>query len=1417
MPQDTQTETSSVGFPVIGIGASAGGLRALEDFFDSMPADSGAAFVVIQHLSPDFKSLMQELLGKHTCMPVKQVTDGVALAPDTVFLIPPGQSLALTGGALHLTAQARDSGTSLHFPINLFFHSLGIEKKDQAIGIILSGTGSDGSQGIKTIAEQGGVVMVQDPHTAEFDGMPLSAIATGLPDMILPADELARLTYQVITSPDQRAVIQKNLLNSTQLERIIYLLKRYENIDFAQYKTSTLGRQISRRCIVSGNLTLDEYIQRLEHSEEERQTLRNDLLITVTHFFRDYRAWQYLKAEVLPKIVEKASSQEPIRVWVTACATGEEAYSIAILLRELMNAKLTTEQCNSIEVKIFATDIDPIALRKASLGIYTRDAMHNLTPEQIEKFFIPKEQGFEVTRAIREMVIFASHNLTKDAGFTQIDLVSCRNVLIYMQPDLQQRVLRNLHFSLKQHGALFLGESENLGSLSEEFRILQRKWKIFQKLRDVRLPPFHQTHAYLNTAANKKKLHELLPSNKQTAFDPLLETAFVALLQDRSATCLLVNRGSQLMHVCCDALGLLRIPAGRATQEVFRMLPESLHLPISTALHRAQRKDVKVRYGDCQIDEEGYSIDRISVEVSRQNCRVAGRFFMVMLEAVSLPKIADLSDSFAADTETAQYVQQLQQELQANRENLQATVEELEVINEEQQATNEELTASNEELQSTNEELHSVNEELYTVNAEYQLKIQELTELNNDLDNLIDNIDIGVVYLDGLMRIRKFTPAATLTFNLVETDIGRPLSHLSHNIENFDITETIALAHEQVRHMEFEVKIKDHGPYLLMQVFPYTNENKDFDGMILTLVDVNDIKISQKQLAAAKERLDGVNEALEQQVRDRTLELQKSQQLLHSITQSTPNGIYVYDLVGKKNVYANSFLERLLGYSAQQLQGLNSEITDLLLHPEDKQKLTQHHNRIANSSTDDNHIFEIEYRIRNADGSWRDFYSQDTIFKRSEDGKPTQILGTAIDVSDRKAASRNLEASEARFRQLYQNTPVMMHSIDLEGNLLSASDQWLKRLGYKDEEVLEKPIISVLGERFRPDLANGETPVWMSEAGCDRFECQFVCKNGDLIDVHLSAVADRDADGNVQRLLTVLIDVTEHKQTELEIQRYREHLEELVAVRAKELQETNELLKAEVNEHMRAQSELDRRARSLERSNADLEQFAYVVSHDLQEPLRAMTVFSQLLQQRYHLELDATASSYIENIVEGGIRMQALIDGILDFSRLTHRGQRFAPIDTRALVDTVLANLTTTLSENKATVTVDTLPDIAADESQISQLFQNLIVNAIKFKRAAPPTIHISAQPAADEANGWVFSISDNGIGISEDQQERIFSLFQRLHTRQELEGYGIGLAICKKIVERHNGNIWVESEPNQGSTFFFTLNVNSRLEEISH
>ena len=509
-------------FPVVGIGASASELRALENFFDHLPYDNGAAYVVIQHLSSDSPRLMKELLAQRTNMTIRQVTDGMKVEPNTVFLIPPGQNLILLGHSLRLTAQNRDSRRQSHFPIDLFFQSLAKACQDKAVGIVLSGTGSDGTRGIQSIAEMGGIVMVQSPDAAEFDGMPLSAIATSLTDLILPVDELAKATYQLVTSPTQRTELHQTATTKIQIKRIIAILERYEDIDFSRYKPTTINRRINCRRLIAGYSNLESYIQCLENSPDERGNLCNDILITVT--------WHHVKTQVLPNIIQSArEGSKSIRIWVTACATGEEAYSMAILLKELLG-----NNPGGIEVKIFATDIDPIALTKASSGTLPETTLRNLSHEQIERFFTPKDGTFEVSKALREMIIFANHNLTKDAGFTQIDLASCRNVLIYMQPDLQQQVLRSLHFSLKKDSYLFLGESENLGELQQEFTTKQQTWKIYQKLRDIRLPLLN--NHLLQAKANRIRLQANLPAPKTPKFDPLLADAIKAKLPSRQPT-----------------------------------------------------------------------------------------------------------------------------------------------------------------------------------------------------------------------------------------------------------------------------------------------------------------------------------------------------------------------------------------------------------------------------------------------------------------------------------------------------------------------------------------------------------------------------------------------------------------------------------------------------------------------------------------------------------------------------------------------------------------------------------------------------------------------------------------------------------------------------------------------------------------
>ena len=832
--------STAANFSVVGIGASAGGLRVLKDFFEHMPSDSGAAFVVVLHLSPDHESLMPELLQRHTHMPVRSIAEQMPIAPNTVFLIPPGQNLIVESNCFHLIPQERKQGHQLSFPIDLFFQSLGREVKEKAVGIILSGTGSDGVRGVQCIAEEGGLVLAQNPETAEFSGMPQNAIATDRVNLVLSPHELAQATYQFVTSPAVPTSLDKPVktqLAPTQLKEIIDLLEQHENIDFTQYKSGTLTRRIQRRCLLIDNGDLNTYIHRLKTSVEERSALRNDLLITVTRFFRDLAAWELLEQHVLPHLLKQSSSQQTLRIWMTACATGEEAYSMAMLLRELIDTS-----SSATTVKIFATDVDQIALDKASSGIFSELSVSTLSQERRDRFFLRRDDNrFEVSRSLREMIIFANHNLATDVGFTNVDVVTCRNVLIYMQYQLQYRVLRNLHFALKAEGILFLGESETLGTLEPEFKPLFSKWKIYQKVRDIKLPlPLREKD--IASPSVKKRLLTPNPLSASHHFDPKLEAAFKSLLHRYEATCLLLDQQAQLSHVCSDALNLLRVPNGKLSKNAIDMLPGSLQLPLSAALHRIhQGKENRVQHKGCKVVENDSALP-VRLELRKEgSSRTQDEFLMVTITRELCPTLVHLSDQTKMDAANTQYVLQLENLLQQTQERLQATVEELASTNEEQQSTNEELIASNEELQSTNEELQSVNEELYTVNAEYQFKIQQLTELTNDLDNLLENIDVGVIFLDHELRIRKFTHAATLVYNLLDTDVNRPLSHLSNNLDNVDLLTVLEQAQQQMTPVTQEVQLKHHGPRLLMRISPYHTENQAVQGLILTFVNIDDV------------------------------------------------------------------------------------------------------------------------------------------------------------------------------------------------------------------------------------------------------------------------------------------------------------------------------------------------------------------------------------------------------------------------------------------------------------------------------------------------------------------------------------------------------------------------------------------------
>ena len=837
-------------FFVVAIGASAGGLQPLEEFFTNLPNNPGAAFVILQHLSPDFPSLMPELIQRRTSLEVEQIKDGAQLHPNHIYVLPPRHTLTVEKDYLRLEQHLAER---VNDPINIFFKSLAAQWGEKVIGIVLSGTGNDGTEGLQAISQKGGITLVQSPETAQFTSMPSSAIPCDCLDGILSPQDLAQAVYSLVGYSLNYPISQVkagDLIPVEQFEQILSILSKYEKINFCQYKISTLSRRILNRCGINQSPDLTQYIVLLNQSETERKLLRQDLLISVTQFFRDPPAWELMEQQVLPELIESLEPQEQLRVWVPACATGEEAYSLAILIDEAIQA--TNKQ---VSVKMFATDLDSKALEVASQGTYNESIKNNITPERLEKYFTYKAGSYQVKRHLREMLIIAPHDLTKNAGFSKMNLISCRNVLIYMQPLLQQQVLRLLHFSLASQGILFLGNAETLGDIETEFIHINQRWKIFRKHREVQLslmPPVSQLPLIAPVTTP--------PASNRNIFkyERILDSVFNLCFAEQRLTCVLINQDFQLLHIFHNGADLLSFSTGKAKLDITELVPIPLKLPLRTAIHRAKREQQNILYTGINLFRNGVN-ETLNLKIAFPNkYPIINEFMLVLLEVKTTLENKSNQIEFQVDIETVKQITELEYELQQTRENLQVTIEELETTNEEQQATNEELMASNEELQSTNEELQSVNEELYTVNSEYQIKIQQLTELTSDIDNLLRSTDIGVIFLDNDLNIRKFTPTTSNIINILPTDINRPLTHFTHNLDCPNLVEILSNFVVSQIPLELEVINQKTQEQLLMRVHTYKGENNNNDGVVVTFVNINQLKKFQNQLQTSNNWLDNI-------------------------------------------------------------------------------------------------------------------------------------------------------------------------------------------------------------------------------------------------------------------------------------------------------------------------------------------------------------------------------------------------------------------------------------------------------------------------------------------------------------------------------------------------------------------------------
>lgn len=828
--EDIQREVKKELF-IVGVGASAGGLEALQQFFRFVPANSGISFVVVQHLAPDYKSLMADILGKYTDMMVLQAENGMEVEANQVYLIPPKMNITYREGKLYLEEYDQ---SQLNHPIDIFLTSLSEQKGDRSIAVILSGTGSDGTNGVKAVKEKGGLTIVQDPETAKFDGMPRSAINTGVVDYILSPKDIAGeilhySKYRTIIEPDHGEMRPND---EESFSHIYAVMKKVRGIDFTHYKRTTVLRRIERRMVVNHCESLDEYAKFLDTSQEEVNVLVKEILIGVTNFFRDPSFFQTLKEKALYPIVQNAREEEPIRVWSAGCSTGEEAYSIAILFQEILE-ELHVRR----DIKIFATDIDIQAIEQAGKGVFSENIIDDVTPERLAKYFIKRNDQYHISKEIRRMIIFAPHNMLSDPPFGKLDLISCRNVMIYFQPVLQRGLFAVFHSALKNGGYLFLGKSETANEYSDVFKPACSAEKIYihnsaGKTDNLMTPTFHVpsfqpvTPHSVNLQGIDKQEYEM-------------ESVYTDFMEKYMPASLVLNEANTVIHFFGNYMDYVSIAPGKASFNLFHILNKDLSLAASTALSRSRTEHTSVTYSDIPVDTASgprrvdLSVHPIPLQKKGESGLTAIIFQDHREQDLSEEGIREKYD---IDSTAARRITDLEQELQESQNDLHKTIGELETVNEELQAANEELLTANEELQSSNEELQSVNEELYTVNTEYQQKVDELTMMTNDLSNFLSSTMIGILFVDGNLNIRKFTEYIGREFQLMEQDIGRSIQIFAHSFPYEKIVEDAQNVLKTLAPIDREV-VATNGQYYTLRIAPYRTTENSIKGLVITIID----------------------------------------------------------------------------------------------------------------------------------------------------------------------------------------------------------------------------------------------------------------------------------------------------------------------------------------------------------------------------------------------------------------------------------------------------------------------------------------------------------------------------------------------------------------------------------------------------
>jgi two-component system CheB/CheR fusion protein len=1124
--KEIKTEPSATvqNFPVVGIGASAGGLDAFKRLLTVIPESSGMAYVLVQHLDPSHESFLPEILQRVTKIPVFEITEDIHLAPDNIYIIPANKILISTDGVLQLSPRNKKT---INYSIDIFFTSLAEVHKEFAVGVVLSGTGSDGTQGLKAIKEHGGTSIVQDKESAAYDSMPQSAIQAGVVDFILAPEKIPAQLLQINsafkTSQDYKVEKQLAKDDDDIFKQIILLLRQRSGVDFAYYKQQTLRRRIARRSAIVKKKNITRYLEFLSSNTAEQDALFQDVLIPVTSFFRDPTTFQALTETVFPSFLKNNNDDAPIRIWIAGCSTGEEAYSIAICLDEFLGEKVHNKK-----IQIFASDISEKAIKKARAGIYTKADVEILSASRLENYFTKNGDGYEVSKHIRDMCVIAPHNFLKDPPFAKMDLISCRNVLIYMDTFLQKKAFANFHYALKETGFLLLGKSETVGVSSDLFTQVEKNEKIYSR----KPTPGRFTHV-----TTERKEERMTTKGKAVTKMEVKQTDFrksaEAIMILRSPASVIVNEQLDIVHIHGDITPFLQVPQGKPTHNLVKMAREGLGFELRNAIHKASKEQIAITKLDIpvktnatmngEVGQEQQSL--VAIEIIPLTDTVE-RHYLIRFEKTVIPAHQEEKLSLSGKTKKdlpEKRNEQLEKELAHIREDMRSIAEDMDASNEELQSANEELQSSNEEMQSLNEELETSKEELQSTNEELIIVNQELLDKQEQFNNaryyaesIVTTIREPLIVLDKKLCIKTANASFYKKFNTEEQDTEGKLF--------------------------------------------YEIQNHQWDDNLM-----------------------------------------------------------------------RSLLEKIL--------------------PE-RERLTD---------------FEISLNFPSI-------------------GKRTLLLN-AVQIINKK----------------------------------------------KSEKLI----------------------------------------------------------------LLAIEDITERKLAEQKLKTFAEELETQVKERTAALHKSNQELK---------------------QSNSQLDQFAYVASHDLQEPLRKILTFSARLQDKHQDEMGTEVKYYLNKIQAASSRMRTLIQDLLNYSRLLQHEKLFSTTDLNETVRNILSDFELLIQEKKAKITIDHLPFVDAIPLQMNQLFYNLVSNALKFSKVdVPPDINIISRtlsekevekyPSFNPSIPYVEIIfKDNGIGFEQQYAKQIFTIFQRLHDKETYIGTGIGLALCKKIIENHHGEIFSNSKENEGAFFHVIL-----------